>query len=156
MKACGKIVLLVAVVVAIGSGLYLGAKSLFGGREAPVAESKNALVEKQLQELQNANASTRELIEKARRDLASAAAPGGSDENRRSFLGFVEGYLKMLAEKQASEEKNLLLLSQTLKSHTVDEGEYERMKRDLQTLAEQEFKTEDKTRREVLERYKGK
>ncbi len=154
MRTLSKIVLVVAVAVAVGAGLYLGGKSLWGGASEPsVTTAKAALVEAQLKTVRDL-ASTRESTLKSARGELTNAARASTERDRDFYLGLVDGYLKMLADQQSAESGALANISKSLLSQPVDQKAFEEMKATLEALAAQEFETASKTRADLLRKYR--
>jgi hypothetical protein len=146
MRTLGKLVLLVAVVVAVSAGLYLGGKSLWGGSSGSVKEAHDKLVGEQLKKLTTAMDQTVALES----DLANAIAKSEDPKWR----GLAAGYAKLVLDNRKESQKLLADLSITLSAHKVNAAEVEEMRATLQALAAQEFKTPDKTRADLLRKYR--
>jgi hypothetical protein len=154
MRTLGKLVLLVAVVVAVGAGVYLGGKSLWGGSSEPsVTTAKANLLEAQLKTLREL-ASTRESTLKSLRGELTNAARASGEKDRDFYLGLAGGYLQMLADQQSAESGALANISKSLLSHPVDQKQFEEMRGTLEALAAQEFQTTSKTRADLLRKYR--
>jgi hypothetical protein len=154
MRTLGKLVLVLAVVVAIGAGVYLGGKSLWGGAsERSVTTAKANLLQAQLKTLRDLGSTRESTLKSARSELTNATR-AATDRERDFYLALVDGYLKMLADQQSAETEALANISKSLLSHPVDQKEYDEMKSTLEALAAQEFETVTKTRADLLRKYR--
>lgn len=152
MRTFAKWILVVGVMALLGFGLYKGAKSLFGGTPE-TAVARISLAEAQLKTLRDQALARESTLRAARVELANAMrAP--TDRDRDVYLALVEGYLKMLADQQPAESGAVTSISQTLLDHPVDQGEFDEMRATLEALAAQEFQTPDKTRADLLRKYR--
>lgn len=153
MKTWTKIVVVLAVVLALGSGLYLSGKALFGGWGASSPdESYATLLEENVSRLERLTTSD----EKRAKGLAAALKDLGEDlpDSKRVQLGVLSGYMEMYVKERQDTYSAVQALKAALKTPPVNRTEFEQMKKDLETLAAQEFRAEDKTRADVLRRYK--
>lgn len=153
MRTFGKLVLVVAVVVGAGSGLYLAGKTVFGGWGASSPdESYATLLEENISRLERLTTSD----EKRAKGLAAALKDLGEDlpDSKRVQLGVLSGYMEMYLKERQDTYSAVQALKAALKTPPVNRKEFEQMKADLETLAAQEFRAEDKTRADVLRRYK--
>jgi len=152
MRTFAKWTLVVLVMATVGFGLYKGAKSLFGGT-SDTAVARTNLAEAQVKTLRDQARDRQSTLRAARAELANAMrAPTARD--RETYLGLTDGYLKILADAQPAESGAVTSISQTLLSHPVDQTEFDEMKATLEALAAQEFQTPDKTRADLLRKYR--
>ena len=152
MRTFAKWILVVLVMATVGFGLYYGVNRLFGGT-SDTAVARTNLAEAQLKTLREQALARESTLRAARAELANAMrAP--TDRDRDVYLALVDGYLKMLADQQPAESGAVTSISQTLLSHPVDQTEFDEMKDTLEALAAQEFQTPDKTRADLLRKYR--
>lgn len=142
MKTLTKLLVVVAVLGAIGAGVYL----LRGGASASANEAHDKLVGEQLKKLTSAIENSVALEADLTHAIDQAEDP--------KWRGLAAGFAKLLSDNRKEAQKMLTDLSKNLSAHKADKAEVEEMRATLEALAAQEFKTPDKTRAELLRKYR--
>jgi hypothetical protein len=152
MRTFGKLVVVVAILVALGAGLYLGGKGLLAWGATSPDEAYATLLDENISRLERLTASD----ERRAQGLRDALKVLGEDlpDSKRLHFGILSGYLEMYLTERQDTSSALQALKAALKTPPVNRTDFEQMQKDLETLAAQEFRTEDKTRADVLRRYK--
>ena len=127
MKTFGRIVLVVAVVVALGSGLYLAGKTLFGGWSGSPEPAAEMAVEEQLSAFARA-LDAQEAAAKTVRTAVGNKIPSGADK-----LAF-EGAMADLREARDDQRVSIGFLRQLLAAQKAERAQLEKDKADLEAF----------------------
>lgn len=148
MKTLRTIVLVVSVMVVVGAGVFLGGKKLLGWGASSPDDSYATLLAENLGCLERLTGSD----ERRAQGLREALKVLGEDlpEAQRVHFGILSGYVEMYLAERRETFSAVQALKASLKTPPVNRGEFEQMKKDLEGLAQEEFRTEEKTRARVF------